>query len=62
MPTVTHVVAHLMHRCKQKGENLQEFNFEFSELIQAVSNCEPKHTTDPLKVYVNAQNLFNAAI
>ena len=30
VPMVTHVFTHLMHRYKQKGDILQEFNFELS--------------------------------
>ena len=58
MPTVVHETTHLMHRCQQKVS----FNFEFSELIEAVSNCEPNDITDPLKVYMHAQKLFKLAI
>ena len=39
---VTYTATQLMHRYQQIEGGLQEFNFEFSELIQAVTNCEPK--------------------
>ena len=51
-----------MHGCQKKGENLQEFNFEFSEIIQAVTNCESKDIIDLLKMYMCTQKLFNLAI
>ena len=35
---VTHAATQLMYRYQQKGESLQELNFEFIELIQAVTN------------------------
>ena len=41
VPIVIHATTWLMHRYQQKGEILQEFNFEFSEIIQAVTNHEP---------------------
>ena len=44
--TVTHATTLLMHRYQQEGESLQEFNFEFGELIQAVTNHETKDITD----------------
>ena len=50
-----------MHRYQQE-ESLQEFNVEFSELIQAVKNCEPKDITNPLKIYLYAQKLFHPVI
>ena len=59
---VTHAAKQLMHRYQQKEESLQEFNFEFSELIQAVTNHEPKDIADPLKIYMYVQKLFNSAI
>ena len=62
LPMRTHVAMRLMHTYQQKGENLQEFNFEFSEIIQAVTNNEPEDITDPLKIYMYAQNKFNPAI
>ena len=46
----------------KKGECPQEFNFEFSETIQAVSNCEPKDIKDILKISMYAQNLSIPAI
>ena len=50
VPAVTHAATWLMHRNKQKGESLQEFNFKSRELIQAVMNHEPKDVMDPLKI------------
>ena len=47
---VTHAATWLVHRYQQKEESLQEFNFDLSELTQAVTNCEPKDITDPLKI------------
>ena len=38
-----------MHRYQWKGESLQEFTFEFHELIQAATNSKPKDTKGPLK-------------
>ena len=38
-----------MSRHQQTGESLQEFNFKFSELIQAITNYKLKDITDPLK-------------
>ena len=40
----------------------KSFNFEFSELIQDVMNCQPKDVTDLLKNYMYAQKLFNLVI
>ena len=51
-----------MHRGQQKRKNLQEFNFQFNELIQAVTNHEPKYITDPLGIYIYAQKLFNPTV
>ena len=62
IPTVTHAAMQLIHRYQQKGERLKDFNFMFGEIIQAVTNCEPKHITDPLKIYMYAQILFSPAI
>ena len=59
---VTHVATHFMHRYQQKGESLQEYNFEFGKLIQAVCNHELKDITHPLKIYMYVQKLFNPAI
>ena len=52
----------LMHKYQQKGESLQEFNFELSELIQADMNHEAKDRTDPVKIYIYVQTLFNPMI
>ena len=52
VPMVTHVATHPMHGHQQKGEHLQEFNFNFSEHIQVFMNYEPKDITNPLKVYM----------
>ena len=35
---------------QQKGDHLQEFNFKFSELIQAVSNKDPSMIMNPLEI------------
>ena len=51
-----------MHRYQQKGKGLQEFNFELSELIQTITNGEPKDITNPLKIYIYVQTLFNHVI
>ena len=48
-----------MHKYPEKGESLQEFNFEFSERIQA---REPKDITDLLKIFLYAQTFFNPVI
>ena len=45
-----------------KEESLQKFNFQLIECIQAVTNHEPKGITDPLKLYMCAQKLFNLEI
>ena len=58
---VAHASSWLMHRYQQKGQSLQEFNFEFSKLIQAVTNCDPKDTTYLFKNYMDAQKVFNPA-
>ena len=58
LPPVTHAAIQIVPRYKQQAESLQEFNFEFSELIYAVSNCEPRDIIDPLKIYKYAQKLF----
>ena len=60
--TVTHAATCFMHMYQQKEGSLQEFNFELSELIQVFSNSEPKDITDPLKMYMYAQKVFNPAI
>ena len=36
---------------KKKGESSQDFNFEFSELIQALTKSEPKEIKDLFKIY-----------
>ena len=59
---VTRAATWLMHRYQQKGGSLQDFSFEFSELTHAVTNCEPKDITDPLKIYMYVQRLFNPAV
>ena len=40
----------------------RKLQFEFSELIQAVSNCEPKGIKDSLKIYMYVLKLFNPNI
>ena len=59
---VTHGATHLMHRYQQRGECLQEFIFEFSKHIKAITNWKPKDITDPLKIYMYTQKMFNPAI
>ena len=49
IPMVTLAAMQWMHRYQQKTESLQEFSFEFSKSIQAVTNWGPKYITDPLK-------------
>ena len=62
VPTETHATTCLMHRYQQKGEGLQEFNFEFSELTQTVSNGEVKDITNPLhKSVISFENLHLCA-
>ena len=51
-----------MYKYQQKGEDLQEINFTFSELFQVITNHESKDITDPLKVYVYVQTIFNLAV
>ena len=51
-----------MHRYQQKRESVHEFNFKFSELIQAVMNYEPKDITDPLKSLYYVHKLLKPAI
>ena len=62
VPAITHASTCLMSQYQQKGESWLEFNFEFSELILTVSNHEPKEFTDPVKIYMYVQKLFNPAI
>ena len=57
--TLTHNATQLMHRYQQKGESLKEFNFEFSEFIQAVMNDDPQDITDPLKIMFMHINYLN---
>ena len=57
--TITHAVARLMNHYQQRGECLQEFNFEFSELIHTVSNKDPSQIMDPLNIIMHVQKLFN---
>ena len=59
---VTHAVTQLMHRYQKRNESLQEINFDFSELIQAVTNHEPKDIPDPLKIHMYVQRFFNPII
>ena len=54
--------ARLMNWCQGKDDSLQLFNFEFSDLIQAVSNKDPSQITDPLNMLMHAQKLSNPAI
>ena len=56
VPMITHAAMQLMYRYQQKGESLQEFNYQFIELIQAVTNHEHKDITDPVKIYMYVQN------
>ena len=51
----------LIHKYK-KRESLQEFNFDFSDLIQTIMNCEPKDMMYPLKIYMYLQKVFNPMI
>ena len=51
---VTHAVIHLMYGYPQIAESLQELNFEFSELTQAVTSHEPMYITGQLKIYMYA--------
>ena len=37
---LTYATTELMHIFQQKGKGLQEIKFEFSQLTQAVTNCE----------------------
>ena len=46
----------------RKDKACKKFNFESSELIQAVRHREPKHMTDPLKIYMYMQKLFAPTI
>ena len=65
VPTVTHGSTGstwLMYRYQQKEESLLEFIFKFCELIQAVTNCEPKDITDPVKHLMYVQKLCKPAI
>ena len=55
VPIVTHAATQLMHKYQQEGENVQEFNFEFCELIQALMSHEPENIIDPLKIHMYAQ-------
>ena len=47
----------IMHRYQQKGQSLQVFIFEFSELIQTITNCDPTDITDLLKIYMYVQKI-----
>ena len=62
VPMQIHIATHCLHRYQQKGKGLQEFNLEFIELIQVVISQKWKGTSDPFKMYMYAQKLFNLAI
>ena len=62
VPMVTDAATHPMHRYQQKWESLQEFNFNFSEHIQVVTNHEPKGIADPLKIFLYSQKLFDLTL
>ena len=53
--TAIHVATQPVHRYQQKGEHLQEFNYEFKELIWVITNCEFKDIMNPLRIYMYAQ-------
>ena len=46
----------------KKEKAYKDFNFEFSEPVQAFTNSEPEDITDPLKIYFYVQKLFKAII
>ena len=58
IPTVTPAATLLINRFQQKGQCLQEFNIEFSKLIQDVTNYEYQDISDSLKIYMYAPKLF----
>ena len=51
-----------MHRYQQIGESLQEFNFAFSELIQAVTNHEFKDITNPSKSFLKPFDMWQPTL
>ena len=59
---VTLAATLLMHK-NQLNEKVYKISiFDFSELIQTDTNCEPKDITDLLMIYMYVQKLFNPAI
>ena len=57
VPIVIHAATWLMHRYQHKGQSLQECRFEFSELIQAVTNCEPRDSWFMKDLYLCAKSV-----
>ena len=62
LQTKQHASVRLMTRAQKQDETLQEFIYQFAELVRLVSGQEPNQVTDPLKVIIFNKHLFNREI
>ena len=59
LQTKTHASVHLMAKAQRPDESLQEYIYQFSELVKMVMGLEPIQVTDPLKIIIFNKHLFN---
>ena len=62
LQTKTHTSGHLMAKVQWPEETLQEYIYQFSELVKMVTGLKPQQVTDPLKIIIFNQYLFNREI
>ena len=51
-----------MTKAQWPEETLQEYIYQFLELVKMVTGLEPQQVTDPLKIIVFNKHLFNREI
>jgi len=62
LQTKQHAGMKLMNRAQRQDETLQEFIYQFAELVRLVSGEEPRECTDHLKIITFNKHLFNREI
>ena len=62
LQTKTHASVHLMTKVQRPDESLQEYIYQFSELVKMLPGLKPIQVTDPLKIVIFNKHLFNQEI
>ena len=60
LQTKTHASVHLIAKAQWPEETLQEYIYQFLELVKMVTGLKPQQVTDPLKIIIFNKHLFQS--